>query len=136
MGPKPPQLLNVLLLMAWGLQGTAIQAMEAPPISSGSTYHLSAAAIGQLEQKAQSDDNYGKAAFRLHQYHAFSSLNQGIALKWLATAAWQGHPIAQQNWILSLVDQGQIKKAKAWVIEARNHHRPLNAKALQLLDGL
>lgn len=136
MSLKLPRLLSAWLL-AWGLlQGTALQAMEAAPISSGSTYHLSAAAIGQLKQQAQSDDNYGKAAFLLHQYHAFSALNQGIALKWLATAAWQGHATAQYNWTQTLIDQGQPEKAKAWVAQARQHRQPLDAKALELLDGL
>ena len=94
-----PRLLNAWLL-AWGLHGSAVQAMKAPapmPISSGSTYHLSAATISQLEQQTHQGDASGNAAFRLYQYHAFSSLNQDLARQWLATAAWQGHPIAQYN---------------------------------------
>lgn len=84
------------------------------PVSSASTYHLTAEEIISLTQEA----NLGQAssAFRLYLYYAFSQYDNEKRLEWLKVAAERNHAVAQHNLAYDYMygPTPNAKEAKRW----------------------
>ena len=62
----------------------------------------------QLEKVAQAGD--GAAAFRLFEYYEFGVFNHELSLRWLRSAAENGHVVAQFNLGYLLIEEHMQEK--------------------------
>lgn len=88
---------------------------DAPPISTASNFHLTENDEEKLEQEVKSGD--ANAAFRLYEYHQFSSRSFSEADRFLEEAACLGHPIAQYNLVKRLMSTNR-DQARIWAEKA------------------
>lgn len=78
-------------------------------ISSGSTYYLNSEELERLKKESlQGDSN---ASYRLYQYFAFSKFNKSEMLKWLRISSSQGNEVANYNYAVYLIHNGETKEA-------------------------
>lgn len=91
---------------------------DAPPISTASNFHLTEKDKVKLEQEVKSGD--ANAAFRLYEYHQFSSESFSEADRFLEEAARLGHPIAQYNLAKRLTSTNR-DQARIWAKKALNN---------------
>lgn len=118
-----------LLLVYRNHQENAVSA----PISSGSTFYLSAPDIEALRLEADSGDK--EAAFKLYQHYTFAALDSEESQRWLEKAARLGHKAAQYNLVKALLDADKRQEAIDWIDKANTDGVQLDKDVFALLGN-
>jgi TPR repeat protein len=69
---------------------------DKPAILGVASFRLTPQEVAKLEELAKTETD-GKAAYRLHEYHAFYEADPVTGRIWLAKAAQQGHADAMDT---------------------------------------
>lgn len=102
------------------------------PVSTGNIYSLSQNEIDFLIKKANQGNK--DAAFKLYEYYSLSALNDQLAHKWLLKAAQDGHPIAQYNLAVFLLQKGKKSDAAFWAKKAYGNGVSLSDELSSLIE--
>ena len=85
-----------------------------------------------MEKKVEQGDK--DAAFRLYQYYSLVILDDQQGHQWLMKAAQSGHPIAQYNLSVSLLENGKRSDAAFWAKKASDNGVELSDELSELIN--
>lgn len=89
------------------------------PVSTGSTYYLTADTISELTTKADAGD--GDAATKLYKYYRFTKGDKLKSMHWLEVAANAGNYVAQHNFAYELLENKNFAEARKWALAAQKN---------------